>query len=324
MNPTSGLQLTFNTTMGHGDPKRIITDTDILVFVAYAIIALTSIFANGVTIFIIIRNTEFHTLYNYLLLNLAVADFISGIFSIIKEVSIVVVAKHKTFENFSDITCKCFTAIIYINVCVSVNTLTVIAFERYYGITQPIAHKLINTKSFRYLIALVWIWSVIVAGFFGQELEMEKESFYCGLQTDDTYWPMWKLVSGWLFLVLGFLFAIFVTSVLYSKVIRYFLVMEKSTQNTSVSLDRQARRLRNKKSFKIVKLLIMITVLFTLAIIPEVVYFALVLYDRRFVNSALFYKIGIPTVAIIAINPFVYTLSNPSYRTKIKRLCSFC
>lgn len=299
------------------------TDSDILVFVAYAIIGLTSIFANGVTIFIIIRNTEFHTLYNFLLLNLAVVDFISGIFSIIKEVVIVVVAQYKTFDNFPDVTCKCFTAIIYIDVFVSVNTLTVIAFERYYGITQPIAHKFINKKRFRYVIALVWIWSIMVAVFFGRELEMEKESFYCGLHTDDTYWPTWKLVTGWAFLVLGFLFAIIITSVLYSKVIRYFWVMEKITQNISVNIDRQARLLRNKKSFKVVKLLIMITVSFTLAMIPELVYFALVLYDRRFVNSALFYKIGMPTVAIIAINPFVYTLSNPSYRAKLKRLCGF-
>ena len=323
MNSATNPQLTFNTNPEGGDPKRIVTDTDILVIVAYAIIGITSIFANGVTIVIIVRNTEFHTTYNFLLLNLSVADFISGLFSIAIEVTIIVVAQHEPFDNFSVICCKCFTPIIYLNVLVSIHTLTAIAFERYYGITQPITHKFFNKKPLQYAIALIWIWSVMAAGFYGRELEMEKESFYCGLSSDDNHWPTWKLVVGWLILILGFICTIVATTVLYLKVVQYFWVMQKGNQNTSVCIERQARHLRNKKSFKVVKILIMITVSFTLAVMPELLYFALVLYDRKFVNTALFYKIGIPTVAIVAFNPFIYALSNPSYRAKIKRLCGF-
>ncbi len=326
MNSTLSLHVMLNKTSEeeiNGGIKRGITDSDIPVFIVYGLIAVTSILANAVTIFIIIRCTKFHTLYNFLLLNLAVADFISGIFSMLKAITIIIFNQKQTSDDICNlIICKSFTAIIYINVFVSINTLTVVAIERYCGITKPLAHKILNNNRLKYVIGFIWIWSTTAAVLVAQELEMEDESFYCGFSSNETRWPKWKLVVGWFGLVAGYVFPIFIITVLYSKVIRSFWIKQIATENSSTGANTPASQVQKRKSTKVVKLLILITVLFMIAMIPELVYFALVLYDRQFVNSELFYKIGIPTVAIIAINPFIYTLSNPSYRAKIKLYCS--
>lgn len=325
MDSTLNLQVIINKTSeeeNNGGTSRIIRDSDIPIFAIYGLIAVTSILANGVAINIIIRNTEFHTLYNFLLLNLAVADFIAGIFSILKLIAIIVMNQYEHADNFCNlILCKFLTAAIYTNVFVSLNTLTVVAFERYYGITKPIAHRTFSNKRLKYVVGLVWIWSTTAAVFVARELEIGKHSFYCGFSSDETDWPTWKLVMGWFGLVAGYVFPIFIITALYSKVVRCVWIKQIDTQNSSAGSNTPASHVQKRKSFKVVKLLILITVLFMIAMIPELVYFALVLYDRRFVNSVLFYKIGIPTVAIIAINPFVYTLSNPSYRAKVKIIC---
>ena len=307
-----------------GRTTRTIRDSDIPIFTIYGLIAVTSILANSVVISIIIRNTKFHSLYNFLLLNLAVADFIAGIFSILKLIAIIIMnSNHYEHDDVtcSVILCKCLTAAICVNVFVSLNTLTVVAFERYYGITMPIAHRTLNKKRLKYVVGLLWIWSTTAAAFAGQELEIGKETFYCGFSSDEAQWPTWKLAMGWLGLVAGYIFPIFIVTTLYSKVIKSFWMQRKETQNSSTGSNTPAIHVQKKKSLKVIKLLILITVLFVIAIIPKLTYFALVLYDRGFVNNALFYKLGIPTVAIIAINPFIYTLSNPAYREKVKIIC---
>ena len=325
MNSTLNVQIMMNKTSeeeSSDGTKRIIRDSDIPIFAIYGLIAVTSILANSVVIFVILRNTKFHTLYNFLLLNLAVADFIAGIFSILKLIAIIIMNHYEHDDvTCSVILCKCLTAAIYVNVFVSLNTLTVVAFERYYGITKPIAHRTFNNKRLKYVVGLLWIWSTTAAALVGRELEIGKETFYCGFSSDEAQWPTWKLAMGWLGLAAGYIFPIFIVITLYSKVIKSFWIQRKETQNSSTGSNTPASHIQKKKSLKVIKLLILMTVLFVIAIIPELTYFALVLYDRGFVNSALFYKIGIPTVAIIAINPFIYTLSNPLYREKVKNIC---
>ena len=253
-----------------GGTTRIIRDSEIPILAIYGLVAVTSILANSVVISIIIRNTKFHTLYNFLLLNLAVADFIAGIFSILKLIAIIIM-NHYEHDNVtcSLILCKCLTAAICVNVFVSVNTLTVVAFERYYGITKPIAHRTFNNKRLKYVVGLLWIWSTTAAVLVGQELEIAQETFFCGFSSDEAQWPTWNLAIGWLGLAAGYIFPLFIVTALYSRVIKSFWIQRQGTQNSSIGSNTPASHVQNKKSMKVVKLLILITALFVIAMILE-------------------------------------------------------
>lgn len=298
--------------------QRELQALDIIVFVIYGLIALTSILGNGITILIIVRNVTFHTLYNFLLLNLAAADFISGLFSIIQLIVIGFASQSELSDVFSDIFCKLFAGIIYLNIIVSINTLTAIALERFYGIMKPIVHRNMTSKRLKFIVLFIWLWSSTTAAPVARELRMEENAYYCGLSDKDSDWPLWKLVLGWFGLISIYICPLGIITFLYSKIVRHFRATNRTNSNLSVRTN--GSTIAATRSAKTVKLLVLITVLFATAILPELVYFGLVLYDRRFVDTPLFYKIGIPTVASIAINPFIYTLTNPTFRQEAKRI----
>ena len=93
-------------------------------------------------------------------------------------------------------------------------------------------------------------------------------------------------------------------------------------QASAVSGNTNSAEIARKRAAKTVRMLILVTALFAVALLPEIVYIFLILYDRKYIEAPLFFKIGFPTLASIAVNPFVYTLSNPTFRQEAKRLFS--
>ena len=296
--------------------ENVITSEDVAVIVAYGAIALTSLLGNGITIAIILRNPTFHTLYNFLLLNLAAADFITGFVSLV-EIGII------AFGSQTDVLCKIFTGIIYCNIMVSINTLTAIAFERYSGIMKPIVHRNRSSKRLKFVVISVWLSSVVTATVVAREIRMDETTFYCFVSNDERDWPTWKLTLGWLALVTIFVTPSVTITFLYGKIVLRFKSTGRSPTD-AVSENTNGTEVARKRAAKTVRMSILVTILFGVALLPELVFFFLVLYDRKYVDARLFFKIGIPTVASIAVNPFVYTLSNPTFRQEAKRLFLCC
>ena len=96
----------------------------------------------GVTIVVMAWNPSVHTLYNYLLLNLAVADLFSSIFSAVKLIVIACIDQSIGFSDLSTtLICRFFTITIYCCIVLSVLTLAAISLERYFGIIRPLVHR---------------------------------------------------------------------------------------------------------------------------------------------------------------------------------------
>ena len=142
--------------------------------------------------------------------------------------------------------------------------------------------------------------------------------YYCFLKADEKNWPMWKTTLGWIVLAFAYILPFCIIVMSYSKILLH-VRHTKITPFNNVGL-RNAQLTTNKRN-RLVHSLVLITALFSFAVLP--VYFAMILFDHKFINAFLFYKIGIPTVSIIAINPLVYTLSNPSFSCAARRLFRF-
>ena len=295
---------------------RVIKSEDIAIHVAYGAVALISVLGNGITIAVIQRNPTLHTLYNFLLLNLAAADFITGFVTLLGLAILV-------FHNQTDVYCKIFSGVIYCNIFVSINTLTAIAFERYYGIVKPIVHRNRSSKRFKFIIPSLWLSSAVAAAVAAIEgVRMDRETkLYCFLKDDERYWPTWKLAFLGIGLVAFFIGPLITITFLYSKIVMHFKTTNQA-QASAVSGNTNSAEIARKRAAKTVRMLILVTALFAVALLPEIVYIFLILYDRKYIEAPLFFKIGFPTLASIAVNPFVYTLSNPTFRQEAKRLFS--
>ena len=116
----------------------LITTYDVVFATLYSSIVFFGVTANGIIITIVRKTRTMHTTTNYLLMNLAIADFLTLLFC----PGFYDFALHK-FQlgsgTLGDIFCKFIAgnAIVCVSFDASVLTLCAIAMERYLGIVKP-------------------------------------------------------------------------------------------------------------------------------------------------------------------------------------------
>ena len=188
---------------------------------------------------------------------------------------------------------------------------------------MPLRHRNMTKSRLKYIIFLTWAWpAAVTSGMAVTLLRMDDTTYYCTFSKDEKKWSTFILVMGWLALLFSFAVPLCLISYLYAAIIRHLRAAKRpGVGDTQTS---QSATTARKKSKKTVNMLIAITVFFAGGIIPEFVYFALVLYHRQFMNARLFYELGAPAVASIAVNPFVYSLTNPAFREEAKHLILSC
>ena len=297
---------------------RKIENSDIPVYVCYAIISIIGCICNAVTIVVMAWNPSLHTLYNYLLLNLAVADLFSSIFSVVKLIVIVCIDQSIGLSDLSPtLICRFFTITIYCSIVLSVLTLTAISLERYFGIIKPLVHRNMTTNRLKYFLLFAWPTAIFGPAILSGELTMDETTYYCFLSSDEKDWPLSKVIIGWIALAFMYIIPFIIITVVYTRI-----VIHMRLKKAVIEQDPRSVQLARQKKTRTIRLLILITVLFAVAILPELVYFVMILFDRKYVDAALFYKVGIPTVAINVVNPFVYTFINSNFRSIVVRfLC---
>lgn len=311
-------QTTFNSSQSPA-VHRSIQSSDILVYVCYCTISVTGCICNGITVAVMVHNPWLHTLYNYLLLNLAIADLISSVFSTVKFTIILYADQSNGLSNLSEtLICRFFTIVIYCSIILSVVTLTAISLERYFGIVKPLVHRKMTSKRLKYFLLFAWPAAIFGPMVLSGELRMEETSYYCFFSPDEKDWPQYKIIAGWMGLTIAYITPLIIITVVYTKVVIHMRLKNKE-QNFTAGQSPQSVQLAKQKTAKTTRLLMLITIFFAVAILPEIVYFMMIFIDRKYVDAALFYKIGIPTVAINAVNPLIYTLSNSTFRSAALR-----
>ena len=115
---------------------------------------------NVLVIWIVHKTPAMHTTANYLLVNLAVADFITLVLGPLHPYSLL---KRELSSELGKFVCK-LAACIDITIAVSSFTLTVLAVERYHALLKPLRTSLQLTEdNIKQVITVIWISSVLIS-----------------------------------------------------------------------------------------------------------------------------------------------------------------
>uniref|UniRef100_A0A8C4X3Z6 G-protein coupled receptors family 1 profile domain-containing protein n=1 Tax=Erpetoichthys calabaricus TaxID=27687 RepID=A0A8C4X3Z6_ERPCA len=130
----------------------------VLLYFFSASLVILTVCGNLLVIISISHFRQLHTPTNILVLSLAVADFLIGIFGI-------PFAMIKTIENcwyFGDIFCLVYNLITFISTSVSISNLVFIAVDRYVAICDPLQYTSTITVSFAGCFTAVgWVFSLV-------------------------------------------------------------------------------------------------------------------------------------------------------------------
>lgn len=286
-----------------------VNTADAFLITAYIIVILVGICGNSLVIEVVRRKRSMHSTMNFLLVNLAISDLLTLVWCLPGTMLSYTDQPNGHVGNFL---CKFITThtIAGIGMIVSGLTLTLISVERYKALVTPMETRFrLNRENVVYAILGIWLFAT---------------AYVCPLFIFETYseehrgcvtrWPTSSAKANAYWIVL----AVIVTSAFVMMFLCYFSIIRglyftnticSSNANAGAENDVTLKR-------KIVKMLLIVTIVFVLCFFPYAIATA-----TNIAQSSAFYKISYFLVyCSSSLNPITYALGSTNYRTAFKEV----
>ena len=294
---------------------------------AYTIIMLVSLFGNLTVIAIISKNKRMWTTTNYLIANMAASDLLISTFAVPRElVETFAGARRWLLDGLIGLAlCKLVYFFQDISTAVSIQSLVVMAIDRYRGVVFPFRPPIITPKVCSVIIPIIWIVAMCLHGtyFYTVRLVMQDNQLYCTFSWAPKFDEQRTQESYFIFISVFLIFLpLCVILTLYA-----FILIELHKRKLNEHGASPIRRQREKEDATIVKRILIIVFLFLFCITPITVS-ALLFYfvwdwhlpcgmDILFSSAKfIFYSNA-------SLNPCVYIVLSERYRQGLKDLAKW-
>ena len=217
---------------------------------AYCLIIIVSLTENSLIGIIIFKTKTMRRKINYFILNMAVSDILLSIF-VLPIVAIELVVEYWFVSDalLGQILCKVVPFLKYLSCVVSIESLVLIAVQRFEAVVYPLRRPFISSKIFPFLILATWIAGVILLCpyLIAFKLVEHEGRWTCVLRfTENFLKEKYLLASSLIFFALSFTLMF----ILYG-IILFKLKFEKIPGEQS-AIAKQQRVKRHSKVLKMV------------------------------------------------------------------------
>jgi len=135
--------------------------------IAYCLIVLVSLAGNTVIGIIVYKTKTMRKPINFLIVNMAMSDLLYPIFGLPRDIQLLYINSWLLGGSLGQALCKLVSFLPYVSLGVSIQSLVLIAVDRFGAVVFPLSSPLISSKLCPFFILTIWI---LVLAFFSPYL----------------------------------------------------------------------------------------------------------------------------------------------------------
>ena len=288
---------------------------------AYSLFFLVSLAGNTVIGVIVYKTKAMRKPINYLIVNMAMSDLLSPIILIPWQIQRLYIDSWLIGGPLGQALCKLVAFAREVSILVSIQSLVLIAVDRFGAVVVPLRSPLISSKLCAFFILATWIvaMAVISPHLFAMKLFEYPGGMWCGNKWDEVFGETFQ--SYFMVILIVFIFIPFVVIAILHIIIVLTLKSQKIPGEQSANAEVEQRRQRERK---VLKMAIAIVLGFAICWLPVLIRHLLVLFASDIVISCDFKHFSSVAFLMVnancAINPCICFIFSSNYREGPKSL----
>ncbi|XP_035287197.1 trace amine-associated receptor 13c-like [Anguilla anguilla] len=287
------------------------TATEMLLYMSVAVVVSLTVCGNLLVIISICHFKQLQTPTNFLVLSLAMADFLVGV---------IVMPLYFTmwidpWRCFDILYCTTFKVAAYYFTCISIYNVALITLDRYLALSNPFHYSMKMTVNVTLrMIAILWLYSLIysmVLLYFNGDITDMKADITCG-ECSVTVNKVWAIVD----FIIAFVLPCSMIVIINLKI--FAIAKKHANKIRSVRKCPKNDHGSMASERKAAKSLGILVAVFLLCLVP---YYVSAFVDIYFRNKSVHLAISITAPLVYlnsSINPIIYALFYPWFQRSVK------
>ena len=292
---------------------------------AYCLLFLVSLVGNTFIAIIVFKTKTLRKPINFLIVNMAMSDMLVPIFLFPRELVLTYTRSWLIGDPLGQVLCKLSIYASNLSFTVSIQSLVLIAVDRFGAVMFPLCSPLINLKRCRFFILATWIIAIAIfcPNLFASKVVESPEGLACVADWKDALGesPSYKnfvLVMQ----VVIFCVPLVLITILYSAI-----TLKIKSQKIPGEQSTNTREKRLERERNVLKLSVAVVVGFALCWLPlSIKWFMLFNSDRTITSSCGFYYFWSVSLFLAksncAINPWICICFDGHYSRGLKNILS--
>ena len=289
---------------------------------AYILLFVVALVGNSFIAMIVCRTKTLRKPINFFIVNMAMSDLMFPIFLFPLELSELYVGSWLVSGPLGQALCKLVPFLANVSTAVSIQSLVLIAVDRFEAVVFPLRSPLINKKLCPFFILSTWIVAMAVYSpyLFASKLVQSQGQLYCDMQWNETFGESSSQASYFLAIIVVFHYIPMALLIVLYSIILIKLKSQKIPGEKSFNAEKQ----RASTNRNVLKMAIAIVLGFALCWSPLNIITLRIMYiawDNRLYYYA--YIARFIASSNSAVNPCICFTFNRNYRRGLKNLLKY-
>ena len=290
---------------------------------AFCLIFIVSLAGNTVIGIIVYKTKTMRKPINFLIVNMAMSDLLFSIFWIPRNMQLLYIYSWLIGGPLGQALCKLYNFLPDISIAVSVQSLVLIAVDRFGAVVFPLRSPLISSKLCPFFILATWIIAMAVYSpyLIAAKLDEYTGGLQCWLDLEEVFGEVSSVINY----ISSYMIIFYFIPLVLILILYIIIYIKLKSQKIPGEQSANAAQQRQQRERNVLKMAIAIVLGFAVCWLPYSIAWLLLFFAPDMWSCGFMYFLSVAVVMLCAncvINPCICFIFSRNYREGLKTLLS--